>query len=444
MKIQLSEHFTYKKLFCFCLPTVATMLFTSLYVIADGFFVSNFVGKTAFAAVNLIMPFLMITGCFGFMIGTGGSALVGKTLGEGSPEKANRYFTMMVYLTLIIGVVLAVSGFIFMRPIAYLLGATDAMIGDCVAYGRIMNTFTTAYMLQYLFQSFFVTAQKPQLGFWVTVAAGLANIVLDALFVGVLGWGVKGAAWASVIGQCIGGVLPLFYFMRPNHSLLQLKKTGLEIQILAKACFNGSSELMTSISASLVGILYNFQLLKYAGENGVAAYGVVMYTHMIFAAVFLGYAIGTAPIISYHYGAGNHSELKNMLKKSIIIMLGGGIAMLAMACVLASPLAKIFVGYDEGLFVLTKQALSIYAFAFILYGVNVFASSFFTALNNGGVSAAISFMRTLVFQTAAVLLLPLLIGLEGIWWAVTLAEVLAMAVSAAFVVAKGKQYHYLD
>ena len=444
MKIQLSEHFTYKKLFCFCLPTIATMLFTSFYGIADGYFVSNFVGKTAFAAVNLIMPFLMMIGCFGFMIGTGGSALVGKTLGEGAAERANRYFTMMVWLTLVIGIVLAVAGFIFMRPIAYLLGATDAMIEDCVVYGRIINTFNTAFMFQYVFQSFFITAQKPQLGFYVTVAAGLANIVLDALFIGVFGWGVAGAAWASVIGQCVGGVLPLFYFMRQNDSLLRLRKTKLELQVIIKACLNGSSELMTSISASLVGILYNYQLLNYAGENGVAAYGVVMYTHMVFAAVFLGYAIGTAPIISFHYGAGNHAELKNMLRKSVLIMLGGGIAMLALACVLAAPLAEIFVGYDRSLFAITKQALTTYAFAFVLYGENVFASSFFTALNNGGVSAAISFMRTLLFQTAAVLLLPRVLGLDGIWWAVTAAETLALAGSAAFVLANGKRYHYLE
>ncbi len=443
MKIQLSEHFTYKKLFYFCLPTIAMMICTSLYVIADGFFVSNYVGKTAFAAVNLIMPFLIIIGCFGFMIGTGGSALVGKTLGEGVKERAHRYFTMMVYVTVIIGVVLSVASFIFMRPIAYMLGATDAMIGDCVTYGRIINVFNTAYMLQYLFQSFFVTAEKPQLGFLVTVAAGLTNILLDALFIGVLHWGVAGAAWASGIGQCIGGILPMIYFMRENGSLLRLKKTKLEMPALIKACLNGSSELMTNISASIVGMLYNFQLLKYAGENGVAAYGVVMYTHMIFAAVFLGYAIGTAPIISYHYGAGNHSELKNMLRKSAVIMFGGGITMLFFAWGLANPLARIFVGYDESLLVITEQALKIYAFAFVLYGLNVFASSFFTALNNGAVSAAISFMRTLVFQTAAVLLLPIVLGLEGIWWAVTAAEIFALLISIVFLAANRKRYHYL-
>lgn len=442
MNIQLSEHFTYKKLFRFCLPTIAMMICTSLYGIVDGFFVSNYTGKTAFAAINLIMPFLMILGCFGFMIGTGGSALVGKTLGEGKKEKAHCYFTMLVYFTVILGVILTVVGLVFMRPIAYLLGATDSMIEDCVVYGRILIAFNTAFMLQYFFQSFFVTAGKPQLGFMTTLAAGVTNMALDALFVAVFRWGIAGAAWASIIGQCVGGVLPLFYFLRPNGSLLRLRKTKMEAAALLKTCLNGSSELMTNISTSVVGMLYNFQLLKYAGENGVAAYGVVMYTQMIFAAIFLGYTIGTAPVISYHYGAGNHGELKNMLAKSLLVMLGSGILMLFLAWGLASPLSRIFVGYDAQLYDITRNALTIYAYAFILCGINIFVSSFFTALNNGMVSAAIAFLRTLLFQTLAVLVLPLLLGLEGIWWAVTVAEVLATVVSAVFLVVKRKRYHY--
>ncbi len=443
MSIQLSEHFTYKKLIRFCLPTIAMMLCTSLYGIVDGYFVSNYVGKTAFAAVNLIMPFLMILACFGFMIGTGGSALVGKTLGEGAKERANRYFTMMVYLTLILGVVLTLIGFFFMRPISYMLGATDAMIEDCVVYGKIMNAFNIAFMLQFLFQSFFVTAEKPMLGFMATVVAGITNMALDALFIAVFHWGVAGAAWASVIGQCIGGVLPLIYFLRPNSSLLQLKKTGLEVSVLLKACLNGSSELMTNISTSIAGMLYNFQLIKYAGENGIAAYGVVMYTQMIFAAVFLGYTIGTGPIISYHYGAGNHSELNNMLKKSLLIMFGSGTVMLLMARGLAPALSGFFVGYDAELLSMTCNALAIYAFSFVLYGINVFASSFFTALNDGGASAAIAFLRTLLFQTLAVLVLPIAFGLDGIWWAITVAEAFALVISSIFLFVKRKKYHYL-
>ncbi len=443
MNIQLSEHFTYHKLFRFCLPTVAMMLFTSLYGIADGYFISNYVGKTAFSAVNLIMPFLMILACFGFMIGTGGSALVGKTLGEGAQERAQRYFTMMVYLTLILGAVLTVLGLIFMRPVARWLGATDAMLDDCVVYGNIMSLFNAAFMLQYLFQSFFVVAEKPQLGFLATAAAGMTNIVLDALFVAAFRWGVAGAAWASVIGQCIGGILPLLYFLRPNSSRLRLQKTGLEGAILWKACFNGSSELMTNISTSVVGMLYNFQLLRYAGEDGIAAYGVIMYTQMIFAAIFIGYAIGTGPIISFHYGAGHHDELRSMLKKSVTVMVAVGAIMLFLARGLAAPLARIFVGYDAGLLEMTGHALGIYAFSFVLNGLNIFSSSFFTALNDGGTSAAISFLRTLVFQTSAVLVLPFLLDLDGIWWAITAAEGGALAVSALFLMGKRKRYHYL-
>lgn len=442
MNIQLSEHFTYKKLFRFCLPSIAMMLFTSIYGIVDGFFVSNYVGKTAFAAINLIMPFLIVMACFGFMIGTGGGALVAKTLGEGDKQEANRYFTMLLLLTLILGILMSVVGFAFMRPISYMLGATDDMIEHCVIYGRIINAFNTAYMLQYFFQSFFVTAGKPNLGFGVTIAAGMTNIVLDALFVAVFRWGVAGAAGASVIGQCVGGVLPIFYFIRPNKSLLRLTKTRLELSPLLKACANGSSELMSSISSSIVGMLYNFQLMKYSGENGIAAYGVVMYTQMIFSAVFIGYSVGSAPIVSYNYGAGNHGELKNMLKKGLTVMVVGGIIMTVMAIGLAPFLSDLFVGYDAELFEMTKRAFRIFAFSYMLFGVNIFASSFFTSLNNGGVSAAISFLRTLIFQTSAVMLLPLILKADGIWWAVTFAEALALAVSAAFLIANRKKYNY--
>lgn len=442
MNIQLSEHFTYKKLFRFCLPSIAMMLFTSIYVIVDGFFVSNYVGKTAFAAINLIMPFLIVMACFGFMIGTGGGALVAKTLGEGDKQEANRYFTMLLLLTLILGILMSVVGFAFMRPISYMLGATDDMIEHCVIYGRIINAFNAAYMLQYFFQSFFVTAGKPNLGFGVTIAAGMTNIVLDVLFVAVFRWGVAGAAAASVIGQCVGGVLPIFYFIRPNKSLLRLTKTRLELSPLLKACANGSSELMSSISSSIVGMLYNFQLMKYSGENGIAAYGVVMYTQMIFSAVFIGYSVGSAPIVSYNYGAGNHGELKNMLKKGLTVMVVGGIIMTVMAIGLAPFLSDLFVGYDAELFEMTKRAFRIFAFSYMLFGVNIFASSFFTSLNNGGVSAAISFLRTLIFQTSAVMLLPLILKADGIWWAVTFAEALALIVSAVFLVSKRKKYRY--
>ena len=442
MNIQISEHFTYKKLIRFCAPTVAMMICTSIYGIVDGLFVSNFVGKTAFSAINLVWPFLMIMGCFGFMIGTGGSALVAKTLGEGDKDKANRYFTMLIYLSVGLGAVLSAVGCIFMPNIADLLGADESMRGDCIVYGRIMVAFNMVYMLQYLFQSFFTTAAKPQLGFIVTVAAGVTNVILDALFIAVFKWGVAGAAIASVIGQFVGGVLPLFYFSRPNDSLLKIKRTKPEFKPLLKACGNGSSELMSNISSSFVSMLYNFQLMRYAGEDGIAAYGVLMYTWMIFGAVFVGYAIGTAPIISYHYGAENYDELKGMLKKSVILMLGGGVLMLCSAWVFSAPLSKIFVGYDYELYELTKRAFKIFAFSFVFSGFNIFASSFFTALNNGAVSAAISFLRTLVFQMAAVLVLPLMFGIDGIWWAMIVSECFALVISLIFIVSKRNRYHY--
>lgn len=442
MAIQLSDHFSYRRLLRFCLSPIIMMVFTSIYGVVDGLFVSNFVGKVPFAAINLVWPFLMILGGMGFMIGTGGSALVAKTLGEGDRERANRYFTMMIWLTVILGVVLSAIGIAFMRPIAYLLGATDVMIGDCVTYGRIILGFNTAFMLQNVFQTFLVTAEKPKFGLWATVSAGVTNMALDALFIAGFGWKVSGAALATGLSNCIGGLLPLIYFLRPNKSLLRLVPTRLELRPLLKACANGSSELMSNISGSLVSMLYNFQLLRFAGEDGVAAYGVLMYIQFIFIAVFIGYVIGVSPVVGYHYGAQNHAELRNVRRKSTVLMVCAGVAMMALAQLLASPLAKIFVGYDQGLYDMTREAFFIFSFSFLLAGFNIFTSSFFTALNNGAVSAAISFLRTLVFQMASVLILPIFFDLNGIWWAITVAEVFAALISAGFLFFKRKKYHY--
>lgn len=442
MKISLSDHFTYRKLLKFVAPSAVMMMFTSIYGVVDGLFVSNYVGKVPFAAINLVMPFIMILGGIGFMIGTGGSALVSKTLGEGDRKKANRYFTMMIYLSLICGAAASVIGFVFIRPISYLLGATDAMIGDCVEYGRMIFLFTTAFMMQNVFQSFLVTAEKPRLGLLATVGAGVTNMALDAWFIVGLGWGVKGAALATGISQTVGGILPLIYFLRPNSSLLKITRTKLEGRPVFLAVTNGSSELMSNISISVVSMIYNFQLMKFAGEDGVAAYGVLMYVQFVFIALFIGYAIGSAPIIGYHYGATNHSELKNMLKKSIIIMSVSGVVMTLLAQALALPLAKVFVGYDEGLFDMTVHAFRVFSFSFILAGINIFASSFFTALNNGAVSAAISFLRTLIFQSTAVIVLPMIWELDGIWLSITVAEVFALIISVIFLVAKKKKYNY--
>jgi len=397
--IQLSDHFTYAKLLRFCLSPMIMMVFTSIYGVVDGLFVSNYVGKIPFAAVNLIMPFVMILGGAGVMIGTGGSALVAKTLGEQDAERANRYFTMLVQFTAILGVVVSLIGIVLMRPIAQRLGATEAMLKDCVVYGRVVLLFNTALMLQNVFQIFFTTAEKPKLGLCATVASGVTNMVLDALFVAVLQWGVAGAALATGISQCIGGVLPLFYFLRPNNSLLRLVPTRLESGPLVRTCINGSSEMMSNIAMSLVSMLYNVQLLQFAGENGVAAYGVLMYVQFIFISVFLGYTIGTAPIVGYHYGAGHDDELRNILNKSLLLSGVAGVGMMLLAQVCAAPFARVFVGYDAELFALTRHAFQLFAFSFVLAGLNIFSSSFFTALNNGVISAVISFLRTLVFQT---------------------------------------------
>lgn len=442
-KIQLSDHFTYRKLFQFTLPSIVMMVFTSIYGVVDGYFISNYAGKTAFASVNLVMPFIMILGGMGFMIGTGGTALVSAVLGQKDHERANRYFSMMIYLTVIMGVILSVLGFTFMKSIAALLGATEEMLADCVLYGRIVISFTTAFMLQNVFQSFLIAAEKPKFGLVVTVIAGATNMVLDWLFVGVFGWGVAGAAAATGLSQCAGGLVPLIYFLLPNKSLLRLTRTKLELIPLLKACGNGSSELMSNISSSVVSMIYNFQLLKYIGENGVSAFGVLMYVQFIFVAIFIGYSIGCAPVVSYHYGAGNSPEVKNMLKKSMLLMGTLGVLLSALAFCLAEPLAKIFVGYDAELHALTSHAFRLFSFSFLLAGFNIYCSSFFTALNNGAISAAVSFLRTLVFQTSAVLILPLILDVDGIWLSNAFAEIFAFAISAIFLIAKRKKYHYM-
>ena len=443
MTIQLSEHFTYKKIFRFALPSIVMMVFTSIYGVVDGTFVSNFVGKTPFAAVNLVWPFLMILGAFGFMIGTGGSALVAKTLGEDKKEDANRYFTMLITLVIILGLLLTILGLIVIRPLSSALGASGQMLEDCVTYGRTLVIFNTAFMLQSVFQSLFITAEKPRLGLIMTVIAGLTNMVLDALFIAVFKWGLVGAALATGLSQCIGGVLPLIYFMSPkNDTALKFVKTKLEGTVLLKACANGVSELMTTVSSSLVSMLYNFQLMRLAGQNGIAAYGAVMYVEFAFVAVFIGYSIGTAPIVSYHYGAGNNDEVKNVLQKSFKIMSILGITMMVLAQMLASPLAKVFVGYDKELFDMTVHGFRLFSFYFILAGINIYSSSFFTALNNGIISAIISFSRTLGFETLSVIILPIFFKLDGVWMAITVAEICAFVISMSFLISKREKYNY--
>lgn len=442
MRIQLSEHFTYSKLIRFVFPSIVMMIFTSIYTVVDGLFVSNYVGKEPYTALNLIWPLLMGMGALGFMIGTGGSAVVAKTLGEGKKELANQFFSMLIYVTILGSVVLTIIGLIFIRPIAYLMGATDALIEDCVLYGSILLLAQTAFMLQNVFQSFFVTAEKPKLGLIVTIAAGVTNMVLDYLFIAVFQWELAGAAFATAASQIVGGLFPILYFIRQNNSLLRLGKPSFDGRVLLKTCTNGSSELMTNLSLSIVNILYNLQLMKLIGEDGVAAFGTIMYVNFIFIAIFLGYSIGSAPIIGYHYGAGNHKELKNMFRKSLWIMSISGVALTGLAELMAAPLSRLFVGYDPELYSLTCHAFQYYAVSFLIIGINIFASAFFTALSNGLVSAIISFLRTLVLQVAMIYLLPILFDLDGIWLAVAAAELLTLVVTILFFVSQRKHYHY--
>ena len=443
-RIQLSDHFSYRRLIRFTLPSIAMMIFTSIYGVVDGFFVSNFAGKIPFAAVNFIMPLLMILATVGFMFGTGGTAIVAKAFGEGDPERANRTFSLFVYAAFALGVLFAVLGIGFIRPIASFLGAEGELLENCVVYARIILTALPFYVLQLLFQSFFVTAERPHLGLAVTVSSGVTNMILDGVLVILLPGPYKlaGAAVATAMSQVVGGAVPLFYFAGKNSSILRLGKTSFDGRALLKACGNGSSEFMSNVSMNLVGMLYNIQLLKFAGENGVAAYGVMMYVSMIFSGAFIGYSIGTAPVIAYHDGAGNHQELRGLLRKSLRMVGIFGLCMVASAELLAVFLAEIFVGYDPALMVLTVSGFRIFALSFLFMGFAIFGSGFFTALNDGLVSAIISFLRTLVFQMSAILLLPLVWGIDGIWWSIVVAEVMAVFLSGMFLWLKRGKYHY--
>lgn len=440
--IQLSDHFTRKRLLRFSLPSIVMMVFTSIYGVVDGYFVSNYTGKMPFAAVNLIMPFLMILGGVGFMFGTGGGALIAKTMGEGKAEKADKLFSMTVFASILCGLVLTAVGLLFLRPFARLMGAEGELLENSLLYGTINLIALPFYILQYEFQCLFATAEKPKLGLYVTVASGVANMVLDWLLVAVLSFGLAGAAAATAASQFIGGVFPLVYFARKNSSRLRLTRCRLELRLLGRICANGSSELMGNISMSLVSMLYNVQLMQYAGEDGIAAYGVLMYVSMIFQAIFIGYSVGTAPIVSYHYGAQNREELKSLLRKAIFIVAIAALCMFAAGELLAAPLSRLFVAYDEELLQMTTHAFAIFSFSFLFSGFAINGSSFFTALNDGLTSALISFLRTLVFQVAAVLLFPLLWGLDGIWFSIVAAEIMAVLATIFFLLKKQKKYGY--
>ena len=442
MKIQLSDSFNFRRLLRYSFPSILMMICTSIYTVVDGFFVSNFVGKNALAAVNFIFPFIMILGAVGFMFGTGGGALIAKTLGEGDREKANRLFSLFVYVTIGCGAVLAAVGVLTVRYVAVGLGATEAILDDCVLYGRILLYALPAYMLQLEFQSYCATAEKPKLGLIVTVGAGITNVALDALFVVGFRWGLAGAAAATALSQAVGGIVPLAYFFCARKSLLRLGKTRFDGKSLWRACANGSSELLSNISMSMVAMLYNIQLMRYAGEDGVAAYGVLMYVNLVFLAAFIGYSVGTAPVIGYHYGAGNTDELKGLLKKSLVIIGIFSVAMVGLAEGLARPLALLFVGYDEALLALTVRGFFYFSFSFLLAGLAIFGSAFFTALNNGLMSAIISFLRTLVFQIAAVFVLPLLFGIDGIWVSLVVAELFAALLAGILLLVNKKKYRY--
>lgn len=440
--MKLSDHFSSTRLLRFTSPSIGTLIFMSIYGVVDGFFVSNFVGTEPFAALNFVMPLIMMLGFVGLLFGTGGGALIAKTIGEGRKTKANEIFSMLVYLSIFLGIIFEIFGMILIDDVAKFLGATETFLEQSVTYGRIVLFVLPFSILQFQFQCLFPTAEKPKLGFCVTFAAGMTNIILDALFIIVFDFGLEGAAAATAISALVGGLIPLIYFSRKNSSLLRLTKTRFDGVALVQTCTNGISELLSSISMSIVGMLYNCQLLRYAGSDGVAAFGILMYVTFIFQAAFIGYSVGVAPIVSYNFGAKNSSELRNVLKKSLTLIFLFAVTMFTCAEIFAEPLAKIFVANDEKLLEMTVHAFTIYSFAFLLSGFAIFVSSFFTALNNGFISAFISGIRTLVFEVAAVLIFPLIWGLNGIWFSMVGAEMMAVIVSFALLKFYRKRYRY--
>lgn len=443
MPIKLSDHFSYRKLLRFTLPSIIMMVISSVYSVVDGLFVSNLIGDLALSSVNIVFPVAMIVGSFGFMLGTGGSAIVARTMGEGDQEQANRYFSMIILAVVLLGVVLSTFCVIYTEPIARFAGASDALIEDCIVYGRILLAGSVPFMLQTSFQSFFVVAEKPQMGLALSIAAGVTNMVLDYVLIAVCGLGIAGAAIATVLGYCVGGVLPLLYFLHPKRKGMRLTRTRFYGKQLLHACANGSSELLSNISSSVVGILYNLQLMRLIGEAGVAAYSVMMYVDFVFIAAFLGFSIGSAPIVSYHYGAANQTELKNVFRKSMVVILCTSLAMVVLSELLSRPLSSAFVGYNAELLDITVHGFRLFALCYLFAGINIYASSFFTALCNGALSALISFLRSLLLRGGMVLLMPLLFDLDGIWAAVTVAEGLAAIVSVGLLYAMRKRYQYL-
>lgn len=429
MDIQLSDHFDYRRLLRFTIPSMLMMIFTSVYGVVDGLCVSNYIGKEALASVNLVWPFSMFCSSIGMMLGTGGAALIARTLGRGQKERAKGLFSMIVAVAIIASLVITVIGMVFMPEIAVILGADEELLPLCITYGRILTLSLVFFVMQQMFQTLLITAERPQLGFGFMVGAGIVNIVLDILFLMVFHWGIEGAAWATLLSCIVGGLGPLIYFLTPNSSLLRFTRPLWDWRALLKACGNGSSEMVLDLSIPLCTMLYNVQLMKMSGQDGVAAFGVINYVCMIFMGLFIGYLMGMENIVAYHYGAENTQEVQNLRRRSVHLMLGIGLVMCLGAELAAAPLSRFFVGYDGHLTELSTHAFRLYATGFLIMGLNALASSFFTALGNGLVSAIIAFCRTFLFQSVSIFLLPIVLGLDGIWLSLAVGECLCLVVS---------------
>lgn len=418
------------------------MVFMSLYTMVDGVFVSRFAGTAALSAVNIVYPMVSVVVAVGVMLATGGSAIIAKRMGEGKPEQARQNFSYLILAGVLIAVGMAALALVFLKPLLHLLGARGALFELCYAYALPLVFFIPSGILQMLFQTLLVTAGRPMLGLTVTVLGGVANIVLDYLFIVPLQMGIAGAAIATGIGFSIPAVFGLLYFaLRRSGPLCFVRPKG-GGKMLLRCCANGSSEMVTNMSTAVTTFLFNLLMMRYAGEDGVASITIVLYTQYLMTAVYMGYATGTAPVFSFHHGSRNGEQLRRLFRISMGFIALCSVATFALALVFAKQVVVIFTPAGSPVFEMALYGFRLFSGSFLFAGVGIFASAMFTAFSDGKVSAAISFLRTFAFIVLALLLLPLAMGLDGVWLAVPLAEVLGFGVSLFFLYRKKKRYCY--
>lgn len=441
MTNSIAQKFNVFTLLKFAFPTMVMMVFMSLYTIVDGIFVSRLVGSNALSAVNIVYPVISLLIACGIMLSTGGSAIVARQMGEKREQEARENFSMLAVVSVLTGIVILVLGLMFLEPICRILGGTPVLLEDCKIYLGVLLGFGPLTMLQMLFQTFFVTAGKPGLGLGLTLTGGVVNMVLDYVFMGPMQMGVLGAALATGLGQAIMAVAGVVYFLKVKGNLYFVKPV-FRGNILLQSCGNGSSEMVSNLSTAVVTFLFNITMLKLAGEDGVAAITIVLYGQFLFTALYLGFSMGVAPVVSFNYGNQNHAQLKRIYKICIGFILGSSVFILGIALLFSEPIVGIFTGEENHTYELAVEGFFQFSFNYLFAGINIFASALFTSLSNGKISAIISFCRTFVFITVSIVLLPRVMGITGVWLSVPLAELVTLFISITYLKGQKEVYHY--